>query len=118
MLYIIAGIFLASVLINYALIVLFTQEEVAELKNKMSFGSYVKELDEVVRDEIGDQGATILKICLVVVAVLWAIFSIKFLLLSLAAILLGTWASKKAYQVPAVANVVNKVATYINRLRK
>ena len=35
----------------------------------------------------------------------------------LVAVAVGTWAAKRIYKIPAAQNLLNKVATYVNRMR-
>ena len=117
MLTIIICAFVGSMLFNLFVIV-FGTKDIEALKARMaSGGSYVKEVNDALIEGIGDQAATLVKLLLCVGAVIFLIYHLVTAVLSLLAVALGTWAAKRAYKVPAVSSVLNRIATYINRLR-
>jgi len=109
--------FAGAVLFNF-FVIMFGTKDVDALKAKIARGdSYLKQVNQALVDGLGDQAATALKLVLVVVAILFLIWHLVTAILCLLAIALGTWAAKRAYKISAVGNLLNKVATYVNRLR-
>ena len=66
---------------------------------------------------ISDRGVTIFKLSMIGLGGLFVLLNPLMLLEFGLALWVGTWAAKKSYQVPAISNVLRRVATYINRLR-
>lgn len=98
-------------------VTIFGKQDIQKLKNKISFGTYLKEINKALDEMMGDTGATILKSLLIGFLILMALFNLLFLAECIIAIILGAYLAKKAYQVSFVNNWLNKLATYINRLR-
>lgn len=109
-------VFVLAMLFNFYTTI-WGKQDLEKLKGKISFGKYLKEMNEGLQDAIGDVAATIVKICFCILVVIIVFVNFWLCLACLLALVLGTWAAKKAYQIPAVSNVLNKIATYINRLR-
>lgn len=117
MLTIVICAFVGSMLFNF-FVILFGTKDIEALKARMaSGGSYLKEVNDALVDGLGDQAATLLKLLLTVAAIIFLIYHLVTAVLALLAVALGTWAAKRAYKVPAVSNVLRRIATYINRLR-
>ncbi len=109
--------FATAVLFNF-FVLAFGTKDVDALKAKIAKGDgYLKQLNEALVEGLGQQGATGLKLVLTVCAILFLIWHLVTAILCLLAVVLGTWAAKRAYKIPAVGNLLNKVATYVNRLR-
>lgn len=99
-------------------VIVFGTKDVEALKAKIARGdSFLKEINRALVEGLGDQAATALKLVLAVLAILFLIWHLVTAVLCLLAVALGTWAAKRAYKIPAVSNALNKLATYVNRLR-
>ncbi len=110
-------VFLVTVLVNLYIVV-FGKEDLEHLKGKISLRLYLRELDASIVDGIGDRGATAVKLSIILLSVAVIIVNALTFLGCLVAVVLGTFVAKKLHQVSAVSNLLNKVATYINRLRQ
>lgn len=117
MLTVILAAYGGAVLFNF-FVLAFGTKDVEALKAKIARGdSYLKQINEAMTDALGDQGATALKLGLSAIAVLLLIVNLVNTVLALLAVVAGTWTAKRAYKIPSVANAINKVTTYVNRLR-
>jgi len=110
------GIFTLALLFNFY-VMLFGKKDLTKLKEKISIQKYLKELDTALTEMLGDKGATIAKISGIILSIVFVVMNAVTFLLSALALLVGTYAAKKLYVVPTVSNVLNKLATYINRLK-
>lgn len=109
-------IFLGALLVNLY-IILWGKGDLEKLKSKVSLRAYMKELEIAMDEMIGDKGTTALKIVFILLCIVIVLMNATFFFLSLLAFILGTYVAKKSYQIPIVSNILNKIATYINRLR-
>lgn len=110
--------FTVSVLFNF-FVILFGKKDIETLKAQIAKGdSYLKQINEAMIEMLGDKGATVLKLILAIFAILFLIWHLLTAIGVLISIFAGTWAAKKAYKIPAVSSVLNKIATYVNRLRQ
>jgi len=108
--------FIVAMLFNF-FIILFGKKDLEQLKAKMSIGKYMKEINDGLISGLGDTGATLIKLAIAIIVILFIIFNLIPTLLTLLVIAIGTFTAKKAYRIGAVSNILNKIATYINRLR-
>lgn len=108
-------IFVLAFLFNLYIIVLDGKKDLQKLKEG-SIKKYLAELKDSVSEVLG-QGAKYFWIGLVLLAMTIVFFNAMFFLGCLLASVLGIYAAKKAHQVPFSSNIINKAATYINRLR-
>ena len=117
MLTIIIATLVVSILFNLFVIV-FGTKDVEALKAKIARGdSYLKEISKGLTEALGEKGATALKVLLVLLAVVMLITHLVTAIGILVAVAVGTWAAKRIYKIPAAQNLLNKVATYVNRMR-
>lgn len=98
-------------------VVIFGKQDIQALKNKLSISKYLSEINNSLKHAVGDEIAKWLKVVLILLLLMVVIFNIYFFIGCLIALILGTFAAKKAYQYPWTSNIINKIATYINRLR-
>jgi hypothetical protein len=109
----------ASALLFNLFVIVFGTKDVQALKTKMAAGgSYLKEINRALIEGLGDQAATGLKLVLTVLAILFLIWHLVTAILALLAVALGTWTAKRLYKITAVSEVLNRLATYVNRLRQ
>ena len=108
--------FVCAFLLNIAVTV-FGKQDIEALKQKISLSTYLSELNKALTREIGDTAVTVLKLVCTLVIVIFVLFNFIGCILTLISIVVGTLAAKWCYKIPAVSNVINKIATYINRLR-
>lgn len=109
-------VFVVTLLLNWY-IILFGKKDLEQLKNKISIGKYLKEIDESLVKEIGDKYTTLIKISLIVLSIVIVLTNAYLFLSGLVALILGTSVAKKSFKVGAIQNVLNKLATYINRVK-
>ncbi len=109
-------VFFAAVLVNLYVIVC-GRKDIDNFKQALSIGKYLSELNTSMVSELGEKGTAAVKVGLFVVAVLIVIFNVFFFLAGGIGLVLGTMAAKRLYQFPAVSNVLNKIGTYVNRMR-
>lgn len=109
-------VFVLVVLFNWYTI-LFGKKDLEQLKNKISIQKYLKEMNEALSTGIGEKEASLVKLVAIVLCVVIVICNAYAFLAVLVALIVGTFAAKKSYQVGAVSNLLNKMATYINRVR-
>lgn len=98
-------------------VILFGRKDLEELKSKISLRKYLKQINESLESAIGARNATFVKIGVIVLSLVIVIAKAFFFVAGLAGLVLGTFVAKKLYQVGAVSNILNKLATYINRVR-
>lgn len=98
-------------------IIIFGKKDLTALKEKISIKKYITEIDESLKSLLGENNTKIFKGVLGLLSVIFVIFNAIAFIECLLAVLLGTFAAKKSYQIPCVSNILNKIATYINRLR-
>ena len=110
------GIFILALLFNFY-VTLFGKKDLTKLQEKISLAKFLKELDADMTKAIGDKETTILKIVVAFIGIIFVLVNAVMFLFCAAAILLGTYAAKKLYPIPMVSNYLNKLATYINRLK-
>lgn len=110
-------LFLLAILANLYILAVGTRD-IETLKGKISIGKFIKLTNESLSDMVGDTAATIIKIVAALLLVAILIANAMFFLICILAIVGGVVASAYLYKVPAVSNIVNKIATYINRLRR
>ena len=105
-----------TMLVNWYVLVL-GHADLQALKAKVPLKRYFNELKSSSFEMMGE-GPTLL-FGLALSVLLGTIVLVNAVLFAelIVAILLGTWLAKKGHQVPAISNVLNKVATYVNRLR-
>lgn len=108
--------FFLSVLFNF-FIIIFGKKDLEYLRTRLSFGTYIQEINSGMVDMIGDRGATVVKLGVVIAFGIVLLFNFVGVVLLVGAIGIGTVVAKKAYQIPAVSNILNRIATYIKRLR-
>jgi hypothetical protein len=108
--------FLATFLLNFAVIVL-GKDTMAQLRTDHSLKHYLSEANALLTDSLGDQGATVVKLSLVVIAGLFLIFNLIPTLVCLLAVVVAVIAAKAVLRIRAVSEMLNRLATYINRLR-
>lgn len=98
-------------------VILFGKKDIEALKQNVPIGKYLKEIDALLVESIGDRATTVLKLAgCALLAVLLVVNILGFVGAGVG-IVLGTIAAKRAYRVSAVSNLLNKVATYVNRMR-
>lgn len=110
------GIFTLALLFNFY-VILFGKKDLTTLKEKISLKKYLKELDTALTEALGDVGATFTKLICILFCIVFVVVNAITFLLSAVSIVLGTYAAKKLYPLPIVSNYLNKIATYINRLK-
>lgn len=98
-------------------ILIFGKSDLQALKNKISIKKYLREIEDSLVAVVGDGWVTVLKLTLVAFTLISLFLNVLLCLVFVGAVLLGTFGAKKSYEIPSVSNVMNKVATYINRLR-
>lgn len=108
--------FVITVLLNWY-IILFGNKDLEQLKNKMSIQKYLREIEQSLVTEFGDKVTTWLKIGLIVLCIAIVIFNAFLFIGLLLGIILGTFLAKKSFKIGSLSNVLNKIATYINRVR-
>lgn len=108
--------FVAALLFNLYTVI-WGRQDLAALKQKISLGKYWKEMWAGLEQGVGKKVTIGTKIFLALFCVFAALTHIFSLLLGLAAVMLGFLTAKKLWQIGSVNNVLNKVATYINRMR-
>lgn len=108
--------FLGAFLFNLYVLV-FGKKDLDALKQKISIRQYLREIEDGLLQSIGDKWTTLLKILFIILSIVFVIFNVFSFLLCIAAIMGGTFAAKKSWEIPSVSNLLNKIATYINRLR-
>ncbi len=111
----IATLFLTFILNLY--IIIFGKKNLEILREKISIKKYLSEINDSLVSLMGNNYANILKIVLVILSFAFIIFNAFIFIQCLLAVILGTFIAKKSYQVPAFNNVLNKILTYINRLK-
>ncbi len=109
-------VFFVALLLNLY-IVIWGKGDLNKLKAKVPLKTYLKELESSLDEMIGDKATTTAKIIAIILCVMIVIFNAILFLGMLVAFILGSFVAKKSYQIPAVSNVLNKIATYINRMR-
>ncbi len=105
-----------TVLLNWY-IILFGKKDINQLKTKLSIRKYLVQIEESIDNELGHSATTFVKLGFAAILVLLVIFNITFFVLSVLAIMLGVFLAKRSYQIGMISNVLNKIATYINRVR-
>lgn len=108
-------IFVIVVLLN--LYISFWKKDLEQFKNKISIGKYVKEINESLVSSVGEKNTTLIKIAAVLLSIAIVFYNAVFFLGCLGAVVSGTITAKKLHQIPATSNIINKIATYINRLK-
>lgn len=98
-------------------VILFGKKDLETLKNKISIKKYIAEIEQSLVEMTNDKAVTAIKVALIVVSVAFVILNALAFLQILAAVVVGTFGAKKSYEIPAVSNYMNKLATYINRLK-
>ena len=96
-------------------ILIFGKEDINNLRSRLSFGKYLKEIDQALADSMGYMWASLAKFLFIIFLVLSLLFNYLFFIMVFVAVALGTWCAKKLYSVPMVNGFLNKVATYIKR---
>lgn len=96
---------------------LFGRHDLDTLKQKLSVGEYLRSLEESLDSFAGHNATTIAKLALIGFAVLLVIVNLHLALAGFVGFLAGAWLAKRSYRIAVVSNALNKVATYINRLR-
>lgn len=114
MLYLI--VFIVAFLLNVYLVI-WGKKDLERLKMKIPLKEFIREMEESLNDAIGDKASTVAKIFAILLCVVLVFMNALMFFGGLLAFILGTWTAKRAYQIPAVSNVLNKIACYINRLR-
>ena len=108
--------FIVAFLLNLYLTI-FGKKDLNRLKEKISIKKYIKEIEEALHEIFGKNGTKLFKGIIVLLSITFIIFNAFTFLICLMAIILGTYTAKKAWQISIVSNFLNKIATYINRLR-
>lgn len=109
-------VFAISLIANIYVIV-FGCKDVNSLKERLSMGKYLAIVNKSMVENLGDKGATAAKLGCVVLVGIFILFNVWSFVGALVGLFAGMVAAKRLYQVPAVSNVVNKIATYVNRMR-
>ncbi len=97
--------------------VLFGRKDLEQLKAKISIGKYLKEINEALESSLGRKGAAVTKVVLFLVAIAILVSNALLFLAGFVGLVIGTMLAKKSFKISAVSNVLNKIATYINRIR-
>lgn len=98
-------------------VIIFGKKSVEQMRQKLSLKKYLSELNEGLDEIAGKGGAKFMRGAVVVLAISFVIFNALTFLLCLLAVFAATFAAKKSYQVSRVSNFLNKIATYISRIR-
>lgn len=108
--------FLGALLVNWFVLSV-GKDTVTALQGAVPLGKYLSQLNKVLVENIGEGGATAVKVFSVLLVVLFVIFNLVGSILFVVALVVGTLVAKRGFKVPFVNNLILKVATYINRLR-
>lgn len=108
--------FVGALLVNWFVLSV-GKDAVSALQGAVPLGKYLSQLNKVLVENLGEGGANVVKIGALLLVVLFVIFNLVGSILFVVALAVGTLAAKRGFKVPAVQNVILKVATYINRLR-
>ncbi len=107
---------MAAILFNFYIVV-FGSADIQKLKQSISISKYIQEMNVSLTDALGDKPATALKLLLIALSVMLVIFNALFFIQVILGIIIGTFGAKKLGQMGAVSNWLNKIKTYINRIR-
>lgn len=109
-------VFIAVLLFNLYTFI-WGKKDLQALRGKLSIGRYLKELSDSIKAALGEDVLKWIKICVPIILILIILFNLIFFIECALAIVLGIYAAKRAYQYPATNSFINKIATYINRMR-
>ena len=98
-------------------IIIEQNEEIETLKQKISIGKYLREIEASLVAAVGDKAATAMKLGLIVFSFIVLIANAFLCIAILLGIVLGTFAAKASLKISAVSAYLNRIAAYINRLR-
>lgn len=111
---------LASFVVSFLVslfVSVFGTSAIDSVRSKLSIGTYLRNMNKVLVEELGDGWATIVKLCLVGFAAAFVLFNWLNAVSALIFGCVGVWASKSVYSVPAINDAINRVATWVNRNR-
>lgn len=106
----------ATVAVNWY-IILFGKKDLEQLKNKVSIKKYLAEIEDSIDKSFGKKITTIVKLALIAVSIVVIVANAFLFLVSIGAFVLGVFLAKKSYEFGPVANVLRRIAIYINRVR-
>lgn len=108
---------LVVLLLNFY-IILFGTKDIDKLKSKICLSKYIDDINTNLKNLVGGKMTIAFYGVVFMVLVLLLLVNILSLLQICLAIIFGTYLAKKLYDIPKISNVMNKVAVYINRLKK
>jgi hypothetical protein len=109
-------IFLFVLLLNWY-IICFGKNDLTKLKGKVPVGMYLKDLKSSVVETLGDKWTVAIELFSLFLSLVVISRNAMFFLLSICAVVVGTYVAKLSYRIGAVNNMLNWVTTSINRLR-
>lgn len=108
--------FLIAFLLN-VYVLLFGKVGLEHVKSKISISKYLTEIKGSLESIFGKDALKYLVCITGLICAVVVIVNAVALLMMICGIVAGTFIAKKACQFPATSNVLNKIATYINRLK-
>ena len=111
------AVFAASVLANL-FIIIFGKADVDALKSRVPLRKWVRELDADMARTIGSGGTVAVKLAACSLVVLFLAFHLVTAILSLLAAGIGILASRRVYAFPPANAFLNRMAVYVNKLRR